>query len=97
MGVADVWDAVGCRAGPAQSHQSRQAEPPDEDSHEVRVECEFFFLTPDGQRCRHTDRQQPLRTAILMRRYDVIGEISEAMVAWVEAYKATTRAHGQLK
>ena len=48
------------------------------------VECEYFLITPDGQAISDAADQQSkpcYDQQALMRRYDVVAEICDAMVA----------------
>jgi glutamine synthetase len=66
------------------------------------VECEFFLVTPDGQSVADDkDRQQKpcYDQAALMRRYDVIAEISDAMLSlgWNPYQSDHEDANGQFE
>lgn len=66
------------------------------------VECEFFLVTPDGQRIADTSDAQEkpcYDQAALMRRYDVITEICDAMLAlgWSPYQNDHEDANGQFE
>jgi glutamine synthetase len=66
------------------------------------VECEFFLLNPDGSAIADPADQQPKACydqQSLMRRYDVIAEICDAMVAlgWQPYQNDHEDAHGQFE
>ena len=66
------------------------------------VECEFFLIAPDGERIAdESDRQQKpcYDQAALMRRYDVITEICDAMQAlgWQPYQNDHEDANGQFE
>jgi len=66
------------------------------------VECEFFLVTPSGERIAdESDRQQKpcYDQAALMRRYDVITEICDAMLAlgWSPYQNDHEDANGQFE
>lgn len=66
------------------------------------VECEFFLLTPDGQRISdgHDDAPKSCYDAsALMRRYDVIAEICDAMqsLGWEPYQNDHEDANGQFE
>ncbi|NLI28124.1 MAG: type III glutamate--ammonia ligase [Acetobacter sp.] len=66
------------------------------------VECEFFLLTPDGQRIsdEHDDAAKSCYDAsALMRRYDVIAEICDAMqsLGWEPYQNDHEDANGQFE
>jgi glutamine synthetase len=66
------------------------------------VECEFFLITPDGSEvCDTADRQAKpcYDQSALMRRYDVIAEICDAMLAlgWAPYQNDHEDANGQFE
>ena len=66
------------------------------------VECEFFLITPEGNAIADTgDRQQKpcYDQSALMRRYDIIAEISEAMqtLGWGPYQSDHEDANGQFE
>ena len=66
------------------------------------VECEFFLITPDGQEvCDTADRQAKpcYDQSALMRRYEVIAEICDAMLAlgWEPYQNDHEDANGQFE
>ena len=66
------------------------------------VECEFFLITPDGRRiCDAADRQAKpcYDQSALMRRYDVIAEICDCMLAlgWKPYQNDHEDANGQFE
>ncbi|KXV22672.1 type III glutamate--ammonia ligase, partial [Gluconobacter japonicus] len=66
------------------------------------VECEFFLLTPDGREISdgHDDASKPCYDAsALMRRYDIIAEICDAMqsLGWEPYQNDHEDANGQFE
>lgn len=66
------------------------------------VECEFFLITPDGQKIadEHDDSSKPCYDAsALMRRYDVIAELCDAMqgLGWEPYQNDHEDANGQFE
>jgi glutamine synthetase len=66
------------------------------------VECEFFLITPDGNAISDAGDRQPkpcYDQSALMRRYDIIAEISEAMqtLGWGPYQSDHEDANGQFE